>query len=123
MNDIVKEQLSKCKIAQVPSFDDNTTLIVVHKREPEKEPELNHYYIIELEDYIINEPAGFTLSANWNKGVKPSCSYYKAEVIQIMGKMIKVRGIGYNPVEDSDYSEPWTGWLPRSGFHIKKELS
>ena len=122
MNEIIKEQLSKCKLAQIPSFDDNTTTLVLHKREPEKDPELNHYYIIELEDYIVNEPDGFTLSSNWNKGSKPKYSYYRVEIIQLMGKMIKVRGIGYDPVTDTDYLELWAGWLPRSGFHIKKEI-
>ena len=122
MNSFIKEQLKKCKVAEVPNLEQAKEVLFIPKKEPEKEPELNHYYIIELEDYVINEPEGFTLSANWNKGTKPTCSYYKVQVVQLLGKMVKVSGISYDVINSTDLSDVWTGWLPRASFHIKKEL-
>lgn len=122
MNSFIKEQLKKCKVAELPNLEQAKEVLFIPKKEPEKEPELNHYYIIELEDYVINEPEGFTLSANWNKGTKPTCSYYKVQVVQLLGKMVKVSGISYDVINSTDLSDVWTGWLPRASFHIKKEL-
>lgn len=123
MNKIIKEQLSRCKISNIPNFNDSTTELIIPKAEPEKVPELNHAYLIYIEDYIIHEPPGFQLSSNWNKGTCPKYSYYRVQVIQIVGKMYKVQGVGYNPETDDTYPEGWMGWLPEKGFHIKKEIT
>lgn len=122
MNKLIKEQLLKCKVANIPKFDDSTTKLVIDKKVPEPEPQVNHYYIIEIEDYVINEPAGFTLSSNWNRGTKPTYKYYRVQITQAMGKMFKILGMGYDYENDCDFPQPWSGWIPRAGFHIKKEI-
>ena len=41
MNALVKEQLKKCKVAQVPNFTDEDTEILIPMKMPEPEPQLN----------------------------------------------------------------------------------
>lgn len=118
MKKLIKDQLQKCKVASIPYFDENTTHLIIPKITAQEESEClpGHYYLIELEDYIVNEPSHYTLSSNWNKGTKPSEHRLKIDVIQLLGKMVQVNSIG-----DSN-NIPWTGWLPLKSFKIIKEL-
>lgn len=115
MNKIIKKQLTKVREATIPDFDDNTTNLLIHKL-GENHLRQNCYYQIKLENYIINEPENFTLSSNWNGGSKPTDFYMNVEIVKIMGKMIKVNGVGVND------GLLWEGWLPQKGFKIIKEL-
>ena len=47
MNKVIKEQLTKCKIANIPSFDDNTTELFIEKTGTNaiNQYHLNKYYI------------------------------------------------------------------------------
>lgn len=122
MNSLIKQQLEKCKVAQVPSFNETDTEIFIPKKQPEPTVQVNKYYLIELEDYILHEPDGFTLSANWNRGSVPTCKHYIALITQSMGKMFKTECTGYDVSSQSTLEKQWKGWLPREGFHIIKEL-
>lgn len=120
MNKIIQNELKKCKVANIPFFDDNTTEIIIQKGGKAVVKDdiiLNHYYKIEVEDYIIKPYDGFTLHDNWNNGIIPKDKIMNCEVIQIMGKMIKVEAVG------ADTSNTWTGWLPRKSFHVVEEIS
>ena len=120
MDKIIKEQLNKCKVANIPFFDDNTTEIFIQKggRVIIKEDlVLNHRYKIEVEDYIIKPYEGFTLHDNWNNGIVPKDKVMNCKIIQIMGKMIKVEAVGV------DTNNSWSGWLPRKSIHIIEEIS
>lgn len=123
MNEIIKEQLKLLKVAEIPEFDDNTTEIAIPKQEA-KEYNINvgKYYLIELENYIINPPETFTLHINWNNNIVPKDKYMKVEIVGIMGKMIKVNGVGYDFVNKIDLNTMWEGWLPRKAITIIKEL-
>jgi len=117
MNSIIKRQLRKVKEAIVPPFDDDTTSLIISRNIPSLENiKQNCYYQISIEPYIINEPENFTLSSNWNKGTKPTDTYMNVEILTIMGKMIKVNGVGVND------GKLWEGWLPRGAFKVLKEL-
>ena len=122
MNALVKEQLKKCKVAQVPNFTDEDTEILIPMKMPEPEPQLNNHYLIQLEDYIINEPEGFTLSSNWNRGTTPKYKHYIVFVKQVMGRMYKIDGNAYNIETQEFLNNQWTGWLPRDGFHVLKSV-
>ena len=65
---------------------------------------------------------GFTLHDNWNKGIPPKHNFLKVEVLQIMGKMIKVNSIGYDYINQRDTSDLWEGWLPRKAIKIIEVL-
>mgnify|MGYP007025926929 CR=1 FL=1 len=58
MNNIISKQLKKCKVAQVPEFDENTTHLVIPKLSEisNKNFVVSHYYVIELEDYKCKSP-------------------------------------------------------------------
>ena len=96
MNKFIKEQLLKCKVANIPDFNNSTTQIFIPKAVCCKAAEiidneklkLNTCYLVKLEDYIINPYPGFTLHDNWNKGVIPKYSCMKIFVKNRVGKMI-----------------------------------
>lgn len=117
MNKYIKKQLNKCRIP-IPDFDDNTTHLVIHRNEELKrleELQIGSYYEIEIADYIVNEPPTFTLSANWNAGTKPPEHSMNVQVIQMLGKMIKVRGAGINT------NINWEGFLPKKSIRVVRK--
>ena len=79
-------------------------------------------YIVELADYIINPPEGYTLASNWNKGSSPRYKHYKCEIVKIVGKMICILGYGYDLANERDTNELWEGWIPQAGIKLLHEL-
>ncbi|MBO5711465.1 MAG: hypothetical protein J6R47_01370 [Acholeplasmatales bacterium] len=125
MNKVVKQQLGKCRIAKIPPFDDNTTHIFIprlNKGGIVLDFQLNHYYVIEIADYVLNPSPEFTLATNWNKGTLPPSKYMKIQVSQINGKMIKITGIAYDIALNKDLPKVWEGWLPASSARIINNL-
>lgn len=128
MNKYIKEQLLKCKEAVIPDFDELTTELVIKKSENAipidsgENLDTNSNYIIELENYIINPPETFTLASNWNQGRVPTSKYLYCNPKQIMGKMVKIDGIGYDISTNQYLSDKYIDlWLPRKGFKIIKK--
>ena len=124
MNKIAREQLLKCKIANVPDFAENETEIFIPKGSTlNVSPyQINKCFVVELADYIINPPAHFALAENWNRGSKPSHKFYKAEISNVMGKMVKIVGCGYDPMTNTDFIDVWEGWVPQEGITLHNEL-
>lgn len=119
MNNIILNQLKKCKVANIPFFDESTAEIFIQKGGKaviKDDLIVNHYYKIEVDDYIIKPYDGFTLHDNWNHGVIPKDKIMNCEITQIMGKMIKVEAVGI------DTNNSWSGWLPRKSIHIIEEI-
>ena len=122
MNKFIEEELNKCKTAKVEQISD-TEFLISQKTVEEIGFQLNNYYIIELENYIINPPDTYTLSSNWNNGVIPKSKHIKAMVTQILGKMIKIDGCGFDVDANSDLNDVYLGlWLPQGGIKILKKL-
>lgn len=95
----------------------------IKRRESSKAAEQNRCYIIKLAPYIVHPSDNFTLASNWNKGIVPKSEYLKCTITQIMGKMLKVDGTGYDFVTGSDLNDSYIGlWLPSAGVEIKEEL-
>ena len=68
---------------------------------------------VQIEKYIINQPVNFSLAENWNCGTVPPEEILEIEIIQVLGKMIKVNAVGKcTRIE-------WQGWLPVKGFKIQ----
>lgn len=118
MNKFIKDQLSKVRYASVPEFNDSTTELLIPKGEvkPEAEFVVNNYYLVEFEDYILYPFEGFTLHENWNNGKAPVDKRMNIEVLQIMGKMIKIHGVGETT------HNMWEGWIPKKSMKILKTL-
>ena len=113
MNLFIEKELNKCIIAKPQKVSDISFIInKIDNQSTLTDLEVGHFYIIEVEDYIIHPYDGFTLHNNWNNGVIPTTRKMQAEVIQIMGKMIKVNA----RCEDGLL---WVGWLPRKSITIK----
>ena len=92
MNKFIKKELEKCRI-KLPEYDDDTTYLFIPRNEDVKnleELKVNHFYLFEVADYIINEPPTFTLSVNWNGGTYPPEKRLNCEVLEFVGKMVKV---------------------------------
>ena len=124
MNRIIKDQLSKCKVAEIPDFDENSGLILINKKDENtiSKYKEHRYYILELSDYMLNPPADFAIKSNWNRGIDPKSKYYKAEILQVMGKMVKIHGCGYDYNRDIDLNDVWEGWVPQQYLNLISEL-
>ena len=124
MNKFAKSALDKCKVAQLPPYDDSTLHLSIPKHTVPIVNTLkeNDCVVLEFKDYILNPPQGFTLHDNWNKGIRPKFKIVKACISQIMGKMIKISCIGYDTITDTDICEMWEGWIPSDSIEILKRL-
>lgn len=121
MNNIIKQQLENCNI----QFDCDDTEIIIPKinSSDDIEIQLNHCYLIKLENYILYPPANFTLQDNWNNGIIPKSEYLNCCVTRIMGKMIKIDGRGYDNDNNKVKDDSYLGlWLPQKSFKIIKEI-
>ena len=125
MNSIIKQQLKKCRVADIPEFDDNTTEILIQKQSGNvvSPYQVHKCYLVELANWVTNPSPDFNLAANWNKGSVPKHSFYYAEISQVMGKMIRITGCAYDPVTQSTLTDLWEGWVPQKGLKLIKELS
>ena len=125
MNKYILEQLKKCVVADVPPLNGDEESIYVpmgDKRMNLPTLQVNNYYLIKLENYITNPPQGFTLHVNWNKGIVPVDTYMKCHVEQIMGKMVRINGVGFDYENKVDKSSSWEGWLPIEAVSIIQQL-
>lgn len=109
--DFLKEVIDKCKIARFEEVGENT-LKFSQKETKDLPLEVNHFYKIEIANYIINEPPNFTLSVNWNRGTKPPETVLNAEVEQLNGKMVKLLCVG------TTTGIQWEGWIPQKAIEI-----
>ena len=118
MNKQLKEQLNKIKSTKV-DFNDNSEKIVIPKTTKYLNESIKKdvLYFIELFDFIINPDINSTLASNWNNGKVPKYKYYKVELVERMGNMVKLNGIAV--VDGKDIlTESWYGWIPLDGFKI-----
>ena len=124
MNKLIEKELKKCVYAQIPSFDDTTTTLVIEKTGIHKklEARAGGYFLIEIEDLILHPSEGNTLSSNWNKGTVPPCKYMNVYCIQVMGKMFRVEGVGVDNETGDTLDCFWSGWLPQTSVKFLKEL-
>ena len=124
MKDIVKEQLKKVTTLKLPSYNDNTTHMIIKMSDMEEKLvfEENNYYLISLQPALLNPSSSSALESNYNEGRVPKHQYYKCEVKKILGQMIKIFGLAYDLDTDTDINETWTGWLPINSVDILQKL-
>lgn len=124
MNTLVKEELRKCRVANLPEYDDSTTEIIIPKggKVAVSPYQAGKCYVIELADHILNPNDDSMLSSNWNKGTVPPGKYMKVEISEVMGKMVRINGYTYDPIFNQDLFQMWQGWIPNQGIKIISEL-
>lgn len=124
MNPLIKDQLSKVQRAVLSEYDDDSTHITVERGVVRATSclQVDHCYLISVEDYILNPPEGFTLHTNWNNNVAPKHKFMKVDVTKIMGKMVCVNSVGVDMKTHTDTRDMWTGWLPQKSIKIIERL-
>ena len=124
MNPLIKKQLQKCQAAQIPDFDDGTLELHIPKGSAQNvtKYEVNKFYLVELASYITNPPPDYTLADNWNQGTIPKHSFMQVEVSKIMGKMVRIKGYGYDPLTQTSTNDFWEGWVPQKGIKLISKL-
>lgn len=123
MNKIIKDQLSKVQIADLSNFNKETNTYYIPKYNAIK-PIIGNYYIIKLDSQLLSEKSEIAkiLASNWNNNYYPNSIYYKAEIINIMGKYIKINGLGFDYETNQDLNNIWSGWLSLDNIEIIKKL-
>ena len=124
MNKFAKAELKKVKVAVLPPYDDSTRSMFIpkHYGVSGKDLKRDHCYILTIEESLLTSESGKTLNANWNNGNAPKYTCMKAEVSQLLGKMVKVGSIGYDLTTQSDLDFYWEGRLPINSVKIIKEI-
>lgn len=111
MNPFIKKQLQKCR-TPLPEWDDSTTQLVIPLHTTYTENSQKSEVMINIQQYIINEPPNFTLSHDWNNDTVPPETQMKVKYVSTRGKMTKVSGRGITT------NIPWEGWLPNKSFEV-----
>jgi len=121
MNKIIKEQIEKCKVADLSQFDSSTNTYHI-KKFNQIRVEVDDCYLIKLDTTLLNKDTSSVLATNWNKGTYPPCIYFKAVVSKVLGKMIYINGLGYNNETKEDLDIMWNGWLPLQDIELLERI-
>ena len=118
MNNIIRQQLQNVSVTHI-EFDDESTRIFIPKTIKILGSSLKkgEYYMLKLYENVTHPSENSTLASNWNNGVIPKHDMYTVEILDNMGKMIKVNGVANVDPTDNFY-----GWLPYSGFEVINKL-
>ena len=119
MNKLIEDQLKKIQFADLSNFDPIENEYSIPKRVDIK-IEKYKSYIIELKKECFDRES--IININWNKSKIPNCNFYKAEVIDILPKVIHIEGLGYDIDSDKDLDVFWNGYVPINGIKIIKKL-
>lgn len=123
MNILIKKELESVKKAIIPKYEDSDLSMLITKGS--KEEICNNrdadfvqdgYYKIKFKDYIVHPYPDFDLHTQWNNGIIPQEYIYNVQVVKVMGKMIKVDGVG------CEKSTHWVGWIPKVSAEILEVL-
>lgn len=107
INKLIQDQLNNVKFADLSNFYPESNTYIIKKREDIKFEE-DSCYLIHIK---VSAFTNTTLAINWNNGSYPPHPYLKVDVSKIVGKMVKVVGIGFDPETSQDLSIFWSGWL------------
>lgn len=120
-SELIEKQLKKVQNADLSNFDSTTNTYFIKKRVDIKIEE-EQCYLIHLKTSLFENAV---LKNNWNGGNTPPCTYFKAEVSKMMGKMIKIVGVGSNDIEKLNNNIDtrfWTGWLSTQDIEVIQKI-
>ena len=121
VNKLILKQLEQVKNAKVEAYDPIKHSYLIKKHQ-EIVFDVNHVYIVELNDSLVHPSQDDLLVSNWNNGTHPVQKYMKLEVTKKLAKMIYVYGVYYNIETNVESSDEWDGWLPQESLVIIKEV-
>ena len=122
LNKLIAEQLNMVTVGNVEQTGDHEFIVRRVQDPNNREIKVGECFLIELENYLLHPSDNFNLHQNWNKNIIPTNKYMQIQVDEIMGKMIKITGIGYDISTHECINKIWNGWLPRKSFKILKEI-
>ena len=116
MKELIRKQLEKVTVADLSHYN-GTEEFIIPKYNRDRFEE-NKCYLIEIDRCLtVNNPNSI-LQVNWNNNTYPFYQFLKIDVSKVMGKMIKVNSIGYDPQTMQDINVMWSGWLPNDLIRI-----
>lgn len=121
MNQIIKQQLLNCKVADISGLDTKTGKCIIPRFKQVKLEE-DSCYLVKLADKLLIPNVDDTYHINWNRGIVPTSKYLLIDVSRVVGKNVKVNGVGYDIDSDSPTTYVWDGWLPLEQIEIIKEM-
>lgn len=113
INKFTLQELEKIEDLLPNNWIKSTHFIIESINNRKSSIEVGNKFTIKIENYIINQPPNFSLSENWNGGTVPPEEILDIEIIQVMGKMTKVKAVG------KCTKIQWEGWLPNKSFKIQ----
>ena len=113
INKFTLQELEKVENLLPNSWKNYTHFVVDNVNNRSRSIEIGNLLTIKVENYILNQPSNFSLSENWNRGTVPPEEILDVEIIQLMGKMTKVKAVG------KCTGIKWEGWLPNKSFKIQ----
>lgn len=119
MNKLVEEQLLKVQFADLSNYDPKEKEYIIPKRVDIRLVE-GKVYIIELEDKCFDTSA--ILNINWNKGNIPKHRAYKAEIVSLNEKAVKISGLAYNLETGKDLLAFWEGYVPINSINVLQQV-
>lgn len=122
MNKIIKEQLDNVLNVKINYSDSDTTIVIPKLKSIQSNNlVLNNIYLVLFDKNVQDKES--SLCSNWNRGRVPSQLKYKCEVLQKMGKVYQLNGIG---VSDDGQDLPdvyWYGWVPADMITVIEKIS
>ena len=121
MHKLIEKQLSEVKVANISGLDYSTGKCFIPRFKQVKVEE-DACYLIKLDDSLLIPNTNDTYHINWNKGVVPISKYMIIDVSKVMGKNIKVNGVGYDYDTKQMTAKTWGGWLPLEKIEILERM-
>ena len=117
-NKIIEQQLAEVRDANLNYFDPSTNTYHIPKKRTLQIKEGKCYKVFIKPSYKLNT----TVIENWNAGSVPNYSYYKVEITKVMGTKVKIDGVAFDPLQGTDYSDFWSGWIDTADLEIVTEI-
>jgi hypothetical protein len=121
MNKLIKNELNKVLVADLSNYDKNKGEFLIPRIRKIRLEE-GSYYVIKLDQMLLNPGEMSILSSNWNHGTTPPHKYLKIDVLKILGKMVKVNSIAYDYDSKQDLNLSWSGWLPIEQVEVLEKI-
>lgn len=118
MSKVIQDQIRKIQNADMSHFDEETNSYFIPQKK-EIRVEQDNCYLIHLRGVAFSNQ---TVNINWNNGNSPKHPYMKVDISNIIGRMIKVVGVRYDPIMKLDSAEFWSGWLSLDDIEVLERL-
>ena len=114
MNKFTQMELEKVKHLLPEGWTPQITHIVVG--DVAHPIRVGNRFVIQIEDYVIDQPDSFSLSQNWNANTVPPETQLYITLLEIKPGMIRVDAVGRTN------EQKWQGWIPTNAIKNAYQL-